>query len=136
MTHLQKELGTSLIHKLILTCGMPPVYFSILGGLSFLFDPKVGILAGLDYLQNATQFLTSARRFSFTANIDSQYCVLFCLSCSLNRGILDDCGEKKKCAMICRIPSTTAHFQRRLNLFLLRLFSHTYSSQRKDFISK
>lgn len=78
MTHLQKELGTSLIHKLILTCGMPPVYFSILGGLSFLFDPKVGILAGLDYLQNATQFLTSARRFSFTANIDSQYCVLFC----------------------------------------------------------
>lgn len=56
MTHLQKELGTSLIHKLILTCGMPPVYFSILGGLSFLFDPKVGILAGLDYLQNATQF--------------------------------------------------------------------------------
>lgn len=55
MTHLQKELGTSLIHKLILTCGMSPVYFSILGGLSFLFDPKVGILAGLDYLQNATQ---------------------------------------------------------------------------------
>lgn len=135
MTHLQKELSTSLIHRLILTCGMSPVYFSILDGLSFLFDPKVGILAGLDYLQNATLLLTSARSFSFTANIDSQYCVLFCLSCSLNRGLLDD-WEKKKCAMICVIPSTTAHFKRGLNLFLLRLFSHTYSSQHKDFISK
>lgn len=132
MTHLQKELGTSLIHKLILTCGMSPVYFSILGGLSFLFDPKVGILAGLDYLRNAT-----VSHFSKTFLLYCKYrftvlCLVLFVMQPKQRSTWR-LRKKKKCAMISRIPSTAAHFQRGLNLFLLRLFSHTYSSQHKDF---